>query len=139
MFYEVTVDEYYTDSGVPDHIYFPKKVTVKWGDLKKGADYDKDGTVTAMKSKSFTQGRPAMPFNINDLGLTLLQSKLGFNAKLATVVNELRKSSRFNSELEFRIRVEAYYANHESKKATMTDGFNQLSSRASEVVFDDAN
>ncbi len=139
MFYEAIVDSYYTDSGVPDHVYFPSKLTIKWGDLKKNDQYDETGKRTNTMSKSFTQGRPAMPFNINDLGTTLLVSKLGFDPKFAKVVNDLRKNDgRFTEFSDFNNRITAFYSNKPNRKAEKSNGISHLIKKraSSEVVFD---
>jgi len=140
MFYEATVNSYYTDSGVvPDHVYFPSKLTIKWGDLKKNDKYDENGKRTNTQSKSFTQGRPAMPFNINDLGRTLLVSKLSFDPKFAKVVNDLRKNDgRFTEFSDFNDRITAFYSNKPNRKTEKGNGISHVIKKraSSEAVFD---
>lgn|GEM_PF-907908 len=92
MFYEAKVDAYYDGTVNENDKYFPISLTVTWGELK-GPDgkYDEKGSKVNVQQRTFSQGRPAMPFNINDLGETLLVSKLGLDPKFANIVNENRK------------------------------------------------
>lgn len=48
----------------------------------KDGQYDPKGEVVDEKEAKFTQGKPAMPYNINDLGETLLVNKLNLNINL---------------------------------------------------------
>jgi len=95
MYYEGIIDQYYGDANNPNDIYFPKQITIKFGEQK-----DKTGkTVPKDKEiKVFSQSQPSMGFNINDLGKINLVKKLELKPEFAEILTEERnKNGDFTS------------------------------------------
>ena len=103
MYYEGMVDEYYekTEDAPNDDIYFPKQITITFGELK-----DKNGNPDPKGNKIkhsecpivFSQSRPSMGLNINDLGKTNLVNKLELKPEFAEILTEERnKNGNFTS------------------------------------------
>ncbi|OCA77261.1 hypothetical protein BBI01_02015 [Chryseobacterium artocarpi] len=119
MWYKTTIIEYHDPIGNENenNKYFPKEIKVEWGDYKnKDGNYDANGQLVDKKEAVFVQGKPAMPYNINDLGETLLVDKLNLNPKFALAVNEERKKIKwFNDFNMFEMSMTNYYANRADK------------------------
>lgn len=65
----------------------------------------------------FTQGKPTMPYNINDLGETLLVNKLNLNTKFTKAVTEERKKNGLFKDIrKFEERMTVYYLNRIDKE-----------------------
>lgn len=132
MWYKTTILNYYNDTDNPNDRYFPTSLRVEWGDLKnsKGA-YDPKGKITDPQVKEFTQGKPALPFSINDLGETLLIKKLDLNPKFAKAITEERKANGWFKDLDkFEDRMTLYYKNSKSQDLDiLLDVIDQLEER----------
>ncbi|REC39788.1 hypothetical protein [Chryseobacterium sp. 5_R23647] len=113
MWYKTTIEGYHDTSKNENDQYFPKQIKVEWAEyINKDGDYDAKGTKTNKDSKTFTQGKPAMPYNINDLGEKLLVDKLNLNSKFAKSVTEERKKNEwFEDRDDFKDRMKLYYLN----------------------------
>ena len=115
MWYKTTIVDYYDDANNPNDIYFPTEVLIEWGEFKnKDGEYDANGILHKIDDRKFKQGRPALPFNINDLGETLLRNKLGLSAKFAKAITEERKTNGwFKDQDSFEDRLDVYYENRD--------------------------
>ncbi|WP_347067828.1 hypothetical protein [Flavobacterium sp. WV_118_3] len=125
MWYKTTVNSYYSADKDEREQYFPQKITVAWGEYKNSeGQYDAKGARTQEGEVEFTQGRPAIPYNINDLGETLLVDKLKLNANFAKAVAKERSDyGPFGSMAEFKARMKEYYSlNRSSKDAERVEG-----------------
>ncbi|WP_177731939.1 DNA/RNA non-specific endonuclease [Flavobacterium inviolabile] len=125
MGYKTTVNSYYDVKNDERDQYFPQQITVEWGEYKNSEGlYDAKGTLVDVKRAVFTQGRPAMPYNINDLGETLLVDKLKLNANFAKAVAIVRNDKgAFKDMANFRLRMKQYYSlNRVSKDAEREEG-----------------
>jgi hypothetical protein len=118
MFYKTTVKEYHPPTDNENDKYFPKEIKIEWGYYKnKDNEYDPQGKIVDKKEAEFTQGKPAMPYNVNDLGETLLVSKLNLNSKFAkTVTEERKKNGLFEDIIKFEERMTNYYSNRKDKE-----------------------
>jgi len=128
MWYKTTVTDYHTEDKKPYTHFFPKEIMVEWGSYKnKEGQYDEKGTLHKESPVTFTQGAPAMPYNINDLGKTLLQSKLGLSPAFAQAVTDEFLSSRgwFTTSRNFQLRMEKYFENKKDKDV-LTTGLKQI-------------
>ena len=117
MWYKTRVVEYHKPTDNENDKYFQKTIKIEWGYYKnKDGQYDAKGQLVDINSATFMQGKPAMPYNINDLGETLLVDKLNLNAKFAKAVTEERKENgSFKNLTFFEERMTNYYANRKDK------------------------
>jgi hypothetical protein len=123
MWYKTTIEEYHDASKNENDQYFPKRIRVEWAEyINKDGDYDVNGVKTNPGTKTFEQGKPAMPYNINDLGEKLLVDKLKLNPKFAkaitvakAITDEPIKRKWFDNFNNFEIRMTNYYANRTDK------------------------
>lgn len=113
MGYKTTVEKYHPSADNENDKYFPKEIKIEWGEYKNNdGQYDVNAGYVKTGEEIFTQGKPAMPYNINDLGETLLIDKLKLNANFAKAVNEERKKNgAFTDMRTFEIRLNNYYIN----------------------------
>ena len=111
MWYKTTIIDYYNNTDNKNDRYFPVKLKVEWGEFKNSkGEYDPKGKIINKQAKEFSQGKPALPFNINDLGETLLIKKLSLNPKFAKAITEERKvNGWFDTIRGFENRMEKYY------------------------------
>ncbi|PVV49405.1 hypothetical protein DD829_22765 [Chryseobacterium sp. HMWF035] len=118
MWYKTTIEEYYDASKNENDQYFPKRIRVEWAEyINKDGNYDVNGVKTNPGIKVFEQGKPAMPYNINDLGEKLLVDKLNLNPKFAKAVTEERKNNGMFERIDFfEERMTNYYANRKDKE-----------------------
>jgi len=112
MWYKTTVIDYFDDSNNPNDIYFPTELLIEWGEFKNSEDeYDPNGSLNKIDEKKFKQGRPALPYNINDLGETLLKTKLGIDAKFAKEITKVRNEKGwFDNFRVFQVKLAKYYS-----------------------------
>ncbi|RZJ67148.1 MAG: hypothetical protein EOO47_25105, partial [Flavobacterium sp.] len=95
MWYKTTVEKYHPSTDNENDKYFPKEIRIEWGEYKnKDGQYDVNGEKISLGNEPFEQGKPAMPYNINDLGEKLLVDKLNLNPKFAKAVTEERKTEK---------------------------------------------
>ncbi|MEW7281343.1 DNA/RNA non-specific endonuclease [Aquimarina sp. 2201CG1-2-11] len=123
MWYKTTVIDYYNNTDNENDKYFPTQLKVEWGSYK---DNDVNKAIIDKGNATFSQGKPAMPFNINDLGEKLLSDKLGVDKKFAKAITEERKANGwFNDQDNFEIRMNKYYENRKDK-GILTTGIDQI-------------
>ena len=90
---------------------------VEWANYKNDeGQFDGKGKKVDSRSKDFVQGKPAMPYNINDLGPKLLKDRLGLDEKFASVVNNLRKKTKYNTPDILFERMDAFYSDKSNEK-----------------------
>lgn len=123
MWYKTTVVKYYSEIDQKQDHYFPQTIKIEYGEYKNSdGQYDANGSLVNVGKKEFTQGRPAMPYNINDLGETLLIDKLKLNANFAKAVTKERNArGPFISMANFRERMTRYYSLNRTGKESERD------------------
>jgi hypothetical protein len=125
IYYKTEVKGYYSETGNKNDENFPSNILVTWGEYeyKEGK---RTGNILNKDSKSFRQGIPASPFNINDLGPTNLVSKLKLSEKFSNIINEMRKERIFKDEDDFEGRMEVYLLAHPENNSIVTNGLNKI-------------
>ncbi|WP_295213433.1 hypothetical protein [uncultured Chryseobacterium sp.] len=118
MWYKTKVVDYHKPNDNENDKYFPQEIRIEWGYYKnKEGNYDAKGEIVDKNYADFKQGKPAMPYNINDLGEKLLVDKLNLNPKFAKAVTEERKTEKgaFEDIRKFEERMTDYYLNRKDK------------------------
>lgn len=130
MWYKTKVVDYHKPNDNENDKYFPQEIRIEWGYYKnKEGNYDAKGEIVDKNYADFKQGKPAMPYNINDLGEKLLVDKLNLNPKFAKAVTEERKTEKgaFEDIRKFEERMTDYYLNRKDKDI-LNSGLDEIDS-----------